>query len=165
RPRHGPHDGRAGTRGGRRVRPAPRARRASLEPWRRPQQAGRRRRARGRAAAGPRPPAVIVADTGAVVALVDADDLYHRPLRTHYERDPDAWVLPWAILPEVDYLLAEHVGSRAEDAFRADLAAGAYAVEWGDETDLIRAHALCTRHRGLRLGLVDGVVIGVAERL
>ncbi len=48
---------------------------------------------------------MIVADTGAVVALVDADDRYHRPLRTHYERDPDAWVLPWAILPEVDYLL------------------------------------------------------------
>ena len=74
----------------------------------------------------------------------DADDRYHRPLRTHYERDPDAWVLPWAILPEVDYLLAEHVGSRAEDAFRADLAAGAYAVEWGNETGLIRAHALCS---------------------
>jgi len=108
---------------------------------------------------------VIVADTGAIVALVDADDRSHRALRAHFESDPDAWVLPWAILPEVDYLLAEHVGSRAGDAFRADLAAGAYAVEWGDETDLIRAHALCTRHRGLRLGLVDGVVISVAERL
>lgn len=108
---------------------------------------------------------MIVADTGAIVALVDADDRYHRALRAVYEHDPDAWVLPWAILPEVDYLLAEHVGSRAEEAFRADLAAGAYAVEWGDEADLIRAHALCTKHRGLRLGLVDGVVISVAERL
>ncbi len=83
---------------------------------------------------------MIVADTGAVVALVDADDRSHRALRAHFESDPDAWVLPWAILPD-------------------------YAVEWGDETDLIRAHALCTRHRGLRLGLVDGVVISVAERL
>ena len=108
---------------------------------------------------------MIVADTGAIVALVDADDRSHRALRAHFESDPDAWVLPWAILPEVDYLLAEHVGSRAGDAFRADLAAGAYVVEWGDEADLIRAHALCTRHRALRLGLVDGVVISVAERL
>ncbi len=108
---------------------------------------------------------MIVADTGAIVALVDADDHHHAALRAAYELEPDAWVLPWAILPEVDYLLAEHVGSRAEHAFRADLAAGAYALEWGDEADLIRAHALCTRHRGLRLGLVDGVVIGVAERL
>jgi len=108
---------------------------------------------------------VIVADTGAGVALVDADDSHHRVLRAANESDPDVWVLHWAILPQVDYLLAEHVGVRAEDAFRADLAAGAYAVVWGDETDLIRAHALCTCHRGLRLGLVDGVVISVAERL
>jgi len=108
---------------------------------------------------------VIVADTGAIVALVDADDRQHAVLRAAYERNPDAWILPWAILPEVDYLLAHHVGARAERAFRGDLAAGAYAVEWGDEADVIRAHALCTRYRTLRLGLVDGVVIGVAERL
>jgi predicted nucleic acid-binding protein len=108
---------------------------------------------------------VIVADTGAIVALVDADDRHHRALRGAYERDPDAWVLPWAILAEVDYLLAEHVRGRAEQAFRADLARGAYAVEWGDVADLIRADAVCARYKALRLGLVDGVVISVAERL
>jgi len=108
---------------------------------------------------------VIVADTGAIVALVDADDRHHLALRAAYERDPDAWVLPWAILAEVDYLLAEHVRGRAEHAFRADLARGAYAVEWGDVADLIRADAVCTRYKALRLGLVDGVVISVAERL
>ena len=106
---------------------------------------------------------MIVADTGAIVALVDTDDHHHGTLRALYERDPDDWVLPWAILPEVDYLLAEHVGARAEAAFLADLASGAYAVEWGDEQDLIRAHALCCRLP--KLGLVDGVVISVAERL
>ena len=108
---------------------------------------------------------MIVADTGAIVALVDAADHHHRALRAAYERDPDAWLLPWAILPEVDYLLAEHVGPRAADAFRADLAAGAYAVAWGDEADLFRANALCVRYRSLRLGLVDGVVISIAERV
>jgi len=108
---------------------------------------------------------VIVADTGAIIALVDADDRHHEALRGAYERDPDAWLLPWAILPEVDYLLAEHVGPRAEQAFRVDLAAGAYAIEWGDEADLFRANVICTRYRSLRLGLVDGVVISIAERL
>ncbi|MGH7700191.1 MAG: type II toxin-antitoxin system VapC family toxin [Gemmatimonadales bacterium] len=108
---------------------------------------------------------MIVADTGAVIALVDADERHHRALRAVYERDPDGWVFPWAILPEVDYLLVEHVGARAQTAFLADLASGAYAVEWGDEEDLIRAHALGTRHRALGLGLVDGVVISIAERL
>ena len=108
---------------------------------------------------------MIVADTGAVIALVDADERHHRVLRELYEDDPDAWVLPWAILPEVDYLLAEHVSTKVQAALLADLAAGAYAVEWGDEGDLERAHALCTRYHALALGLVDAVVISVAERL
>jgi predicted nucleic acid-binding protein len=108
---------------------------------------------------------VIVADTGALVALVDADDRHHQELRRLYERAPDEWVLPWAILPEVDYLLAAHVGPHAEEAFVADLAAGLYRVEWGSEADLERAQRLALRYRSLKLGLVDGVVVAVVERL
>lgn len=108
---------------------------------------------------------MIVADTGAIVALVDADDRHHAVLRALYESDPDVWVLPWAILPEVDYLLATHVGARAQKAFLADLATEMYTVAWGDESDLVRAQALDTRYRTLKLGLVDSVVIAVAERL
>jgi hypothetical protein len=108
---------------------------------------------------------LIVADTGAMVALVDADDRHHRRLKSVFEDDPDAWVLPWAILPEVDYLLANHVGARAQEAFVEDLAKRRYAVEWGQDSDLSRCRELSTRYRSLRLGLVDGAVIAVAERL
>jgi predicted nucleic acid-binding protein len=108
---------------------------------------------------------VIVADTGALIALLDADDRHHRELRTLFEADPDAWVLPWAILPEVDYLAGAHLGSRAQEAFHADLAAELFRVEWGSVEDLGRANALSRRHRALRLGLVDAVVIVTAERL
>jgi hypothetical protein len=108
---------------------------------------------------------VIVADTGAVIALIDADDRHHGPLRALFESDPDAWVLPWAILPEVDYLLSVHVGARAQEAFFADLAGGTFSVEWGDEPDLANAHRICLRRKGLRMGLVDAVVIAIAERL
>ena len=108
---------------------------------------------------------MIVADTGAIVALVDARDKHHAAMVELFEHDPGAWVLPWAILPEVDYLLLRHVSARAEQAFLADLAAGAFAVEWGEEADLDRANALCAKYRALELGLVDGVVIAVAERL
>jgi uncharacterized protein len=108
---------------------------------------------------------VIVADTGAVIALIDADDRHHGPMRALFESNPDAWILPWAILPEVDYLVATHVGRRAEETFLADLAGGAFAVEWGDETDLTEAHRICRRHKALELGLVDAVVITIAERL
>jgi predicted nucleic acid-binding protein len=108
---------------------------------------------------------VIVADTGAVLALIDADDQHHSAMLRLFENDPAAWVLPWAILPEVDYLLGQHVGARVQQAFLADIAANAYSVEWGEDSDLVRAHELCAQYAGLRLGLVDSVVIAVAERL
>jgi len=108
---------------------------------------------------------VIVADTGAVVALIDADDQHHRTVLRLFESDPAAWVLPWAILPEVDYVVGRHVGGHAAERFREDLARGAFAVEWGVDADVSRAHELCTRYVALELGLVDGVVAAVAERL
>jgi hypothetical protein len=107
---------------------------------------------------------VIVADTGGIIALLDADDPHHRALRALYEQRPAAWLLPWAILPEVDYLAATQLGARVEQAFLADLAAGSFTIEWGVGRDLERAQELSTRYRALKLGLVDTVVIAVAER-
>ncbi len=108
---------------------------------------------------------MIVGDTSAVIALIDADDRHHRALQELFEQDPGAWVLPWAVLPEVDYMVATHIGRSAQDAFLSDLAAGSFSVEWGEASDLERAHELCTRYGSLGLGLVDGSVIAVAERL
>jgi uncharacterized protein len=70
-----------------------------------------------------------------------------------------------AILPEVDYLIATHVGARAEKAFLQDLTTGALSVAWGGDEDLSRANKIRRNYRNLRLGLVDAVVIAVAERL
>lgn len=108
---------------------------------------------------------MIVADTGAIVALIDADDAHHLAMRRLFEETRTDWVLPWAILPEVDYLVATHVGQKAQDAFVRDLADGAFAVEWGTPVDLMRAEKLCKQYRALRLGLVDAAVIALAERL
>ncbi|MFI5121083.1 MAG: type II toxin-antitoxin system VapC family toxin [Thermoanaerobaculia bacterium] len=108
---------------------------------------------------------MIVADTGAVYALVDSRDRNYRALRALFESDPDAWVLPWAILPEVDYLVGKRLGAKVAEAFLGDVAEGRFAVAWGDEGDLLEAHLICRRNRALRLGLVDAVVMAVAERL
>ena len=108
---------------------------------------------------------MIVADTGAIVALIDRGDRHHRVLRAEYEENPDAWILPWAILPEVDYLVGAHVSVRAQDAFITDLADGVFNVEWGNERDLAEARRLIERHRSLRIGLVDAIVIATAIRL
>jgi predicted nucleic acid-binding protein len=57
------------------------------------------------------------------------------------------------------------VGERVQRAFLADLADGAFVVEWGEADDLDRAAELDRQHKSLRLGLVDGVVMAIAERL
>jgi len=108
---------------------------------------------------------MIVADTGALIALFDRSDRHHDALRRLYEENPDRWVLPWAILPEVDYLTAAHLGPRARDLWLADLASGGFNVEWGRAEDLTAAERICRRYKGLRIGLVDAVVLAVAERL
>jgi predicted nucleic acid-binding protein len=108
---------------------------------------------------------VIVADTGAVIALMDSDDQHHRTLRDLFETDPNLWVLPWAILPEVDYLASTRLGGAAARAFRADLADGLFNVEWNRGSDLQRAVELDKRYLDLSLGLVDTVVMTIAERL
>jgi predicted nucleic acid-binding protein len=108
---------------------------------------------------------VIVADTGAIIALVDAGDAHHRSVLGLYQHNAARWVLPWAILPEVDFLLARHVSPRARRLFVDDVAAGAFAVEWGGPADLERAAELDRTHARLGLGLVDAVVLAVAERL
>src|SRR5262249_54951551 len=114
---------------------------------------------------GRRVPAVVVADTGAVLALLDADDEHHDGMRALYAADPDAWLLPWAILPEVDYLVTRVLGTVAERAWLDDLAAGEFEIEWGSRRDLAAARAIETRYAALAIGLVDAIVMATAERL
>lgn len=108
---------------------------------------------------------MVVADTSAIVALLDEDDRHHASLKALYLENPNAWLLPWAILPEVDYLAITALGRRVQELWLDDLVAGAYAVEWGRDGDLAAARALTKRYAALSLGLVDAVVMAVAERL
>jgi uncharacterized protein len=108
---------------------------------------------------------MIIADTGAILALLDRSDKHHEAVLAIYQEDQDGWVLPWAILPEVDYLVATELGAKAQEVWSGDLASGAFIVEWGREADLETADRINRRYRALKLGLVDAVVIATAERL
>ena len=108
---------------------------------------------------------MIVVDTGVMIALLDASEEYHPAVRDLYQANQDGWILPWVILPEVDYLAATHLGAKAEEAFLADVADGTLAVEWGRDEDLAEARRISRRYRALKLGLVDAAVMAVAERL
>ena len=107
----------------------------------------------------------IVADTGAVLALLDRDAREHRALLEAYRGDPAEWVIPWAALPEIDYLAGTRLGPDTARAFRDDVARGRFQVEWNARPDLARAVELDRVHADLDLGLVHAVVLAVAERL
>ena len=108
---------------------------------------------------------MIVADTSAMLALLNRDDQHHEAILRWYDEDDQDWLLPWAILPEIDYLLATRAGRSAQQAFLDDLASNSYLVDWGGSDDLPRVLQLTQRYKGLGLGLVDAVVMATAERL
>lgn len=83
-----------------------------------------------------------VVDTGAMLALIDASEDFHPVFRDLYDENPDAWILPWAVLPEVDYLIGARLGAKAQDAYLAHLANGASSVEWGRDEDLAVARRI-----------------------
>ena len=95
---------------------------------------------------------MIVADTGAILALIDKADRHHEPLLTLYDEQPASWVLPWAILAEVDYLVGGHLGAKAQEAWLDDLGVGRLPDRMGvgRGSDTCRGdHSTppCPRHR------------------
>jgi uncharacterized protein len=105
---------------------------------------------------------MIVADTGAMLALLDVSERHHGVMREIFEANPRVWILPWVILPEMDYMLGTRVGHDVQSDFLAEIAEGAWQLAQNTQHDLVRAHEL---HAKLGTGFVDGVVMATAERL
>ncbi len=107
----------------------------------------------------------LVADTGGLYALVDADDAYHEAVRRVIEQERGPLIVPVAILSELDYLLREFLGVDAELDFIDSLLQGAFTPEALTAIDLTRCRELIEGYRDLDLGLADAAVIATAERL
>jgi uncharacterized protein len=106
----------------------------------------------------------LIADSGALYALYDADDNNHLAMRRAVERERGAIIVPTAILSEIDYLLREFLGVDAELDFLESLQAGAFTLEPFTLSDLGRCRELIAQYRDLDLGLADASVMATAER-
>ena len=107
----------------------------------------------------------LVADTGAILAIYDADDKHHRRVLHAIKREKGPIIVPTAILAETDYLLRRFLGIEAEIDFVDGVLAGAYTLEPLTAPDLRRCRELISLYRNLDLGLADASVIATAERL
>ena len=111
---------------------------------------------------------IILADTGALYALIDASDSWHASVVAWWSHDPlglrDIRV-PVTVLPELSYLLSTRLSPDAEIAFTDAVAAGEFVVEPLDDDDLVRSAEIMRQYRDLPLGFVDASLVAIAERL
>jgi predicted nucleic acid-binding protein len=107
---------------------------------------------------------VIVIDTSVIVAYMNAADDRHTPVAAWLEAIDDDLATTPLIIAEVDHLVATRGGRPALAALRADLAAGAYLLEWwpGAITTTVN---VAERYADSGLGLADASLIALAERL
>ena len=107
----------------------------------------------------------IVADSGGIFALYDRKDRHHAAVRRVLDAERSLVVIPSAVLGELDYLLREHLGIRAEIDFIESIMSGSFTLENLVPEDVVRCHELVTTYQDLDLGLADAAVIATAERL
>lgn len=107
----------------------------------------------------------VVADTGALYALIDASDAWHQRVTTWWGAAPRDVVIPVTVLPELTWLLATRISVEAEAAFVRALADEQFTIEPLEPEDVDRAAALLEQYRDLGLGFVDATIVAVAERL
>jgi predicted nucleic acid-binding protein len=111
---------------------------------------------------------VITLDTSGFLAVVNHADADHAACREAYETDSGPYVVPAAILAEIDWAIRTRVVEarsrlRIRDAFLGALRLGGLVLDCGDQ-DFPRIHDLLRRYDDLGLGIADSAVIACAER-
>ena len=103
----------------------------------------------------------VIADTGAIYALIDASDAWHERVVEWWEGNRATVILPTAILAEVAYLLQTRIGPAAEAGFFQSVVDEEFTVESTD--DYSRILALIREYDDFPLGYVDASIIATAE--
>jgi len=107
----------------------------------------------------------VLADTGALYALVNRSDAWHERTRTWWEANREPILVPVTVIPEATYLIATRLGLSHEAAFVRGLSAGEVEIEPLQPEDLARAADLILAYADLPLGFVDASIVAMAERL
>jgi predicted nucleic acid-binding protein len=106
--------------------------------------------------------AALICDTGALIDYLVEGAPDHRRFRDAINESRTRYV-PGLVLAEVDYFLRDE--RDAMQAFMQDVARGAFTYAPPTAGQLSRAMEVDRRFADLRLGLVDGSVVALAESL
>jgi len=107
---------------------------------------------------------MIVVDTSAILAYMNSADAHHDEVQTWLDSEEDDLATTPLIVAEADHLVARWGGRAGSSALRADLAAGAYVLEWWPSA-IGSCVRLAERYADTNLGLADASLVVLAERL
>ena len=107
---------------------------------------------------------MIVLDTGGLYAALDANEVLHgRTVAALVAATPPRLISPF-VLAELDYLIANRVGHKAQMALLGEVTRGAYQLESFSAEDVGHAVRIMERYADLRVGLADASVVVLATR-
>ena len=105
---------------------------------------------------------MILADAGPLVALVDADDQYHKKCVAALKVLREPLVTVWPPVTKAMYLLADL--PRAQEALWEMLARGVLQLLPLDLSDVPRMRELMSKYADRPMDLADAALVRVAER-
>jgi predicted nucleic acid-binding protein len=107
----------------------------------------------------------VLLDAGVLYASYDRRDHWHPSSRRLIEEEMGALIVPAPVIPEVDYLLGERLGARAQEVFYEGLIDGSYLTADLPRESYPRILELNRKYESLRLGFADAAVLAIAEHL
>ena len=107
---------------------------------------------------------MIVVDTSLIYAILDGRDAQHERALSWYENVDEELVTTPLVLAEADHLAVRRAGGRAARAFRADVVAGVYGVEWWPAA-AAEAAEIADRYADLGVSLTDASLVALANRV
>ena len=106
----------------------------------------------------------VIADTGALVALANAQDRYHKVVRQFFAGNREPVILPCPVVPETCFILRTSMGLGAELRFLRSIGSD-FMLEHQTSDDISRAIEINEKYGDAEFGFVDATVMAMAERM
>ena len=103
----------------------------------------------------------VIADTGAIIALLDEDDKHHAAV-VEVAQSFDL-LIPVTVLPEVDYLVTKYLGEAVVRSFLEAMIEGAFIYLPIEIEEIRRTTEIMARYADIPIGFVDASLVALAE--
>lgn len=103
----------------------------------------------------------VIADTGAIIALLDEDDKHHVAV-VEIAQSFDL-LIPVTVLPEVDYLVTKYLGEAVVRSFLDAMTEGEFIYLPIEIEEIKRTTEIMARYADIPIGFVDASLVALAE--